>query len=149
VQLIQSKDHVVFFNEMIHEHRIVPLDGRPPLSSDIKQLMGGSRGRWEGDTLVVETTNFNGVAAFQGATDKMHLVERFTRVAPDTVLYEFTVTDPDTFAQPWTARYPMTMNPEPIYEYACHEGNYSLTTILAGARAQERAAADAAKKGSR
>ena len=149
VQLFQTKDYVVIFNEMVHEHRIVPLDGRAHISDNIRQLMGDSRGRWEGNTLVVETTNFNATGAFQGARDKLQLVERFTRVAADTVLYEFTVSDPTTFTKPWTARYPMTNNSEPIYEYACHEGNYSLTTILAGARAQERAAADAAKKGSK
>jgi hypothetical protein len=134
---------------MVHEHRVVPLDGRPHVGAGVRQLMGDSRGRWEGNTLVVETTNFDGKAAFQGATDTMHLVERFTRVAPDTVMYEFTVTDPATFAKPWTARYPMIHNPEPIYEYACHEGNYSLATILAGARTQEKTATDAARTGSR
>lgn len=149
VQFFQAPGYVVIFNEMVHEHRVVPLDGRPHVSNSIRQLMGDSRGRWDGNTLVVETTNFDGKAAFQGASDKMQLVERFTRVAPDVVMYEFTVTDPATFAQPWTARYPMVKNPEPIYEYACHEGNYSMATILAGARAMEKAAAEAAKKGSK
>jgi hypothetical protein len=148
VQFVQTKDYVVIINEMVHEHRIVPLDGRPHVSDNIRQLLGDSRGRWDGNTLVVETTNFNGRGAFQGASDQMRLVERFTRVAADTVLYEFTVTDPATFAKSWTARYPMTQNPEPIYEYACHEGNYSLATILAGARVQEKQASEAARKGS-
>jgi hypothetical protein len=149
VQIFQTPDYVVIFNEMVHEHRIVPLDGRAHVSTGVRQLMGDSRGHFEGNTLVVETTNFDGKAAFQGASDKMQLVERFTRVAADTVMYEFTVSDPTTFAKAWTARYPMTHNPEPIYEYACHEGNYSLATILAGARTQEKAATDAARTGSR
>jgi hypothetical protein len=97
---------------------------------------------------VVETTNFTNKTRFRGASENLHLIERFTRVSPATLLYEFTVDDPTTFTKSWTVRIPMTRNPDPIYEYACHEGNYSLRTILAGARAQEKAAADTAKKGS-
>jgi hypothetical protein len=145
VQLFQSRDYVVILNEMIHEHRMVPLDGRPHLNSNVRQWMGDSRGRWEGSTLVVDTTNFNGKASFQGAGDKLHLIERFTRVSPDILIYEYTVDDPSTFTQPWKAVIPMTLSQEPIYEYACHEGNYSMATILAGARAQEKAAAAGSK----
>jgi hypothetical protein len=148
VQLFQTRDAVVIFNEMIHEHRVVPLDGRPHISQNIRQWQGDSRGHWDGNTLVVETTNFTTKTRFRGASENLHLIERFTRVSPGTLLYEFTVDDPATFTKSWTVRIPMTRNREPIYEYACHEGNYSLATILAGARAQEKAAADTAKKGS-
>ncbi|MQA31795.1 MAG: hypothetical protein GEU82_18495 [Luteitalea sp.] len=145
VQLLQSRDYVVILNEMIHEHRMVPLDGRPHLDPEVRQWMGDSRGHWEGSTLVVDTTNFSAKTAFQGASEKLHLIERFTRVAPDVLMYEFTVDDPTTFTQTWKAAIPMTLSQEPIYEYACHEGNYSMATILAGARAQEKALAEAAK----
>ena len=149
VQLFQAKDHVVIFNEMIHEHRIVPLDGRAHLNSGVRQWMGDSRGRWDGDTLVVETTNFSDKTSFRGATQDMHLTERFTRVAPNMMLYEFTVNDPNTFTKPWKAIVPMSSTPELMYEYACHEGNYSVPNALSGARNNEKAAAEAAKKGSK
>lgn len=148
VQLVQSRDFVVIINEMIHEHRMAPLDGRPHVSAVIRQWQGDSRGRWEGNTLVVDTTNFTNKSRFRGASENLHLIERFTRTSPNTLMYEFTVDDPATFTKPWTARIPMKRNPEPIYEYACHEGNYSLRSVLAGARAQEKISADAAKKGS-
>jgi hypothetical protein len=149
VQLIQSADWVVIVNEMIHEHRMVPLDGRPHVNENIRLWQGDSRGRWDGNTLVVETTNFNDKRNFQGSSQNMRLTERFTRVAPDTLLYEYTVTDPETFTKPWTVRFPMVSNPEPMYEYACHEGNYALPHALEGARNLEKAAAEAVKKGSR
>lgn len=145
VQLFQTRDYVVILNEMIHEHRMVPLDGRPHVNSSVSQWMGDSRGRWEGSTLVVDTTNFSTKTSFQGASDKLHLIERFTRVSPDMLMYEFAVDDPSAFTQPWKATIPMTMSHEPIYEYACHEGNYSLTTVLAGARTQDKEAAEAAR----
>jgi hypothetical protein len=148
VQLVQSRDFVVIINEMIHEHRLVPLDGRSHVSPDIRQWQGDSRGHWEGNSLVVDTMNFTNKTKFRGASENLHLTERFTRVASDTLLYEFTVDDLATFTKPWTVRIPMTRNPDPIYEYACHEGNYSLTTVLAGARVQEKLSAEAAKKGS-
>ena len=107
--------------------------------------MGDSRGRWEGDTLVVETTNFSTKTAFRGASDKLGLIERFIRVAPDTLLYEFTVTDPATWTKPWTVQIPMTRSVERLYEYACHEGNYSIANALEGARIQERTAREGAK----
>jgi hypothetical protein len=114
----------------------------------MKQWMGDSRGRWEGDTLVVDTINFTSKTSFRGASDKMHLVERFTRVAPDTLLYEYTVEDPSTFTKPWTVAVPMVKSNELIYEYACHEGNYALEHALAGQRNIEKAA-EAGRKGSR
>jgi hypothetical protein len=150
VQVFQTPGYVVILNEMVHDTRIVPLDGRP--HGTIRQWTGDSRGRWDGDTLVIDTTNFYNKTAFserQGSTPNMHLVERFTRVDSDTLLYEFTVDDPATWTRPWTAAIPMTKSEERIYEYACHEGNYGMFGILTGARAQEKAAEDAAKKGSR
>jgi hypothetical protein len=141
LQILQTPDQVVIFNEMVHDTRFVPLDGRAHLSPAIRQWAGSSRGRWEGDTLVVETRNYTDKTAFQGTTEALRLVERFTRTAPDTLLYQFTVDDPATFVRPWTAEIPMTKIPGPLYEYACHEGNYSLAGILAGARAEEREAA--------
>ena len=149
VQLFQTPDYVVIFNEMVHENRMVPLDGRPHISQGIRQLLGDSRGRWEGNTLVVETTNFTDKSAFQGSTQNMHLIERFSLVVPDTLLYEFTVNDSATFTRAWTAQVTMARSPEPIYEYACHEGNYAMRHGLEGARNLEKAAAEAVRKGSR
>jgi len=121
---------------LIHESRIVPLDGRPPLSPAIRQWMGESRGRWEGETLVVETTNFTNMNPFRGSGDTMRLIERFTRVAPDAIDYQFTVDDPHIFTRPWTASMPMTRG-GPIFEYACHEGNYSIRNMLTGAKSEQ------------
>ena len=118
----------------------VPLDGRAHLLSQVRQWLGDARGRWDGDTLVVETTNFTAKTAFRGASDQLHLVERFTRVSPETLLYEFTATDPSTWTQPWSVALPMTRTADKIHEYVCHEGNVGLASILAGARAQERSA---------
>ena len=137
MEVFQTPDAVVIVNEMVHEHRIVPLDGRPQVAAPIRLWMGSSRGRWDGDTLIVDTTNFR-PTVFRGASGALHLVERFTRVDADTLLYEFTVNDPVTWTRPWTVQFPMTRSPEPIFEYACHEGNYSLPNILAGARAAEK-----------
>ena len=141
-QMIQTADYVVVFNEMIHDARIVPLDGRPHLPPGVPQRLGSSRGRWDGDTLVIETTNFHGATAFtenHSATSGMSVIERFTRVGEDTLRYEFTIDDPETWTRPWTAVVRMTRSDTPIYEYACHEGNYGMTNILSGARAQEDA----------
>jgi hypothetical protein len=160
VEIVQSAGAVVILIEMVHESRIIPLDGRPHLPSDIPQWLGDSRGRWEGDTLVVETTNFSDKTNFRGSGAGLHLIERYTRVSPDTLSYEFTVDDPGTWARPWTASFPLTslqtavggvdqVTRPQMFEYACHEGNYGLMGQLSGARAQEKAAADAAKKGSR
>ena len=148
-QLFQTADHVVILNEMVHDSRIVPLDDRSHLPPHMRQWHGDSRGHWEGDTLVVETINFTDKTSFRGSTESLHLVERFTRANADTLLYEFTVTDPRTFTQPWTAVVPMTMSTNPIYEYACHEGNYAMEGMLAGARAEEQGATGAATTGSR
>ena len=144
MQLFQTPDHVVLVTEMVHTARVVPLEGRPPLSPDIRQWSGDSRGYWEGETLVIETRNFAEKRRWRGTTEGMHLVERLTRVDANTLVYEFTVTDPDTWTSSWTASVPMVRNPEPMHEFACHEGNYAMTNILAGARAQEKAAAEAA-----
>jgi len=137
-QIVQTRDYVMIRIEMIHDYRIIPLDGRPHLDPGIRQFLGDSRGHWEGNTLVVDTTNFSDETDFRNAGKNMHLTERFTRVAPDTVLYEFTVDDPTTFTRPWTGAIPMVQTAGPIYEYACHEGNYGMTGILAGARALEK-----------
>ncbi len=142
VQLIQTPEQVVILNEMNHNARIVPLDGRSHLRPALRQWVGDSRGRWDGETLVVETTNFLRETSFmRGASSpNLHLVERFTRVDADTLLYDVTVDDPATWTKPWTYAVPMKRNPDPIYEYACYEGNYAMETILAGARANEIAA---------
>jgi hypothetical protein len=140
-QIVQSPGYVTILVEMIHDARIIPIDSRPHVDSKVRQWMGDSRGHWEGNTLVVETTNFNDKTRFQRAGANMHLVERFTRTAPDTVTYEFTVTDPSAFARPWTAQIPMKRTDGPIIEYACNEGNYAMEGMLAGARADEKKAA--------
>ena len=124
---------------MIHDARIVPLDGRPHVGQNIRQWFGDSRGRWEGNTLVVDTTNFTDKANYRGSTEGLHLIERFTRVDADTVKYEFTIDDPTTFTKKWTAAIPMARTDEQIYEYACHEGNYGMVNLLKGARVQEKA----------
>jgi len=137
-QIFETADQVVILNEMIHDARVIPLDGRPHLASNIRLLMGDSRGHWDGHTLVVDTTNFSGKYSFRGSDENLHLTERFTRVSPDTLLYEFTVDDPTAFTRPWTAQIPVTKTKGPIFEYACHEGNYAMVDILAGARAAEK-----------
>jgi hypothetical protein len=145
-QLIQNRDYAVILTEMVHNARIVPLDGRAPLG--FPQWSGSSRGHWEGDTLVVETTNFYSETSLANSSSNMHLIERFTRVAPDTLTYEFTVNDPSVWTKPWTAQVSMAKSPDMMYEYACHEGNHAIIGVLAGARADEKAAA-AAKRGSK
>jgi hypothetical protein len=138
IQIFQSAGYVAIVNEMIHEHRVVPLDGRPHFGQNLKQWTGDSRGRWEGDTLVVETTNFSPKVNFRGAGPRLNVVERFTRVAADTLQYEFTVDDPTIWTKPWTAVIPMKQTSQQIYEYACHEDNFALRNVLAGARSDER-----------
>jgi hypothetical protein len=144
MQLLQMVDTVAILNEMVHDVRIIPLDGRPRVG--IRQVLGEPRGHWEGDTLVVETSNFTQETSLAGSTSSMQLIERFTRIGPDSLLYEFTVNDPTAWTRPWTAQVNMTKRLFPIYEYACHEGNYGLVGILRGARADEAAAAAAAQK---
>jgi hypothetical protein len=145
-QIVQGAGYVMILTEMIHDVRIIPLDGRPQAPDNVRQWMGTSRGRWDGNTLVVETTNFNGKNAFRGASENMKVTERFTRVADDSITYQFTVDDPATWARPWTAEMPMAKTEGPIFEHACHEGNYGVANILAGARAEEKRAAEAAAK---
>ena len=138
-QIVQSAGSVAILMEMMHETRVIPLDGRPHLPAGIRKDLGDSRGHWEGDALVVETTNFKSDTNFSGASRNLRLVERFTRVADDLLQYEFTMDDPTIWTQPWTAR--IFMRPAPgtgnIYEFACHEGNYALENTLRGARLQE------------
>ena len=144
--ILQTPGYVAILQEMIHEVRIIPLDGRPHVDEDIRFWMGDSRGRWEGNTLVVETTNFSDQIVFNsfnccpGAGANLRLVEHFTRVDADTIDHRYTVEDPATYADPWTAAIPMTQLDGPIYEYACHEGNYGMENLLRGARVQEAAA---------
>jgi len=121
----------------VHDHRVIPLDARPRVADTIRLWMGSSRARWDGDTLVVSTTNFRPMV-FRSASEKLSLTEKFTLVDANTLIYEFTVDDPLTWVRPWTAQFPMTRTNEPIYEYACHEGNYSLPNILRAARNAER-----------
>jgi hypothetical protein len=141
LQILQAPGYVVILNEMIHDTRLIPLDGRPHVAPGIRELMGDSRGHWEGDTLVVDTTNFNGEVSFRGSDANLHLTERFTRVSPDVIRYEFTIDDSTAFIKPWTARIPLNKTNGPVYEYACHEGNYAMVDILAGARAAEKKSA--------
>ena len=136
-QLFQTQDTVVILNEMVHNARVIPMDGRPHLSRDVRQWVGDSRGRWEAETLVVETTNFLRDTSFPGSSANLRLVERFTRVDADTLVYEFTVEDPTTWTRAWTAAVPMAKTEGPLFEYACHEGNYGMTNLLAGARKQD------------
>ena len=145
VQIFQTEDFVALLNEMNHNVRFVPLDGREHV--DLPQWTGDSRGRWEGDTLVVETVSFLRETSFSsGRTDaNLHLTERFTRVEPGVLMYEATIDDPTVWTRPWTYQVPMTFNDQPLYEYACHEGNYGLENILAGARAEEAEAMAAAE----
>jgi hypothetical protein len=145
-QIVQTRDYVAIEIEMIHDVRIIPLDGRPHISSVIRRWMGDSVGHWEGDTLVVDTTNFTDNSHFRGSDRNLHVVERFTRTAADTIQYRFTIDDPTAFTKPWTGEIAMSSAPGPIYEYACHEGNYSLANMLAGARAQEKSEAGEASK---
>jgi hypothetical protein len=133
--------------EMVHEARIIPLDGRPHLPPGIRQWNGDSRGHWEGKTLVVDTTNFSTSSNFMGSAENLHLTERFTRVSPDIIEYQLTLDDPTTWTKPWTAMIPLKQTREKIYECACHEGNEQvMVDMLAGARAEEKAAEEANSK---
>jgi hypothetical protein len=140
VQVLQTRDYVAIVNEMIHDVRLVPLDRRPHLGSTVHQWMGDSRGHWEGDALVIDTTNFSDARLFRGAGETLQLSERLTRTAADTINYEFTATDSKTWARPWTASFPLTKTEGAVYEFACHEGNYeSMIGTLKGARVEEAA----------
>jgi hypothetical protein len=140
-QIFQAPGYVVILQELIHEARIIPLDGRPHLSAGMRQWMGDSRGRWEGDTLVVETTNFDPRANFQGSRDTLRLIERYRRTDANTIDYRFTIDDPKTFSRQWTVARPMRSVTDGIsmFEYACHEGNYAMFGILVGARLKDAA----------
>jgi hypothetical protein len=141
-QILQSPGYVVLYMETGHEARIIPTDALPELSPRIRQWNGDSRGRWEGDTLVVETRNFAPSSNFMGAAEHLHVVERFTRVGPDTIHYEMTLTDPTTWTKPWKAMMPLRQQSDRLYEFACHEGNFHIMSgMLAGARVQEEAEA--------
>ena len=149
VQVFHTKDHLVLLNEMIHSVRIIPLDARPSLDDGIRQQMGDSRGRWEGDTLVVETTNFLRETGFLGGrhhATHLRLVERFSRVSPETLRYEATLDDPTVWSRPWAFQLLMQQTDQPLYEYACHEGNYGLPNILSGTREAERVMEEAASR---
>jgi hypothetical protein len=152
-QIIQSPGYVMILIELLHEARVIPLDGRPHAPQNVRSWLGDSRGHWEGNTLVIETTNFNDKVAFQGSSRDLKLTERLTRTGEDAMKYEFTVDDPHTWTQPWKAEMPATRTDGIIFENACNEGNYSMGNMLRAARAEEKRAAatgakiSAAKKG--
>ena len=153
VEIVQGPGYVAIVQEMIHETRIIPLDRRPHADPRIRNWLGDSRGHWEGDTLVVDTTNFKpGIIATNynccgGAAENLHIIERFRRLDSGTLDYRYTVDDPTTFTRQWTVSLPMSKTDGPLYEYACHEGNYGMTGLLSGARAMEKKAAEQAAKG--
>lgn len=151
MQILQTKESVTILHEIIHGFRTIPLNGQPHLAASVAQLGGDSRGHWEGDVLVVDSTNFNDQTNFRGppqstrqdifSDHNLHVTERFERTAADTITYRFTVEDPTVWVKPWSGELLMKKTPGPIYEYACHEGNYGLANILSGARAREKASA--------
>jgi hypothetical protein len=140
-QIVQTSTSVVMLTEMIHDARVIPLDGSPHIPPNIQSWMGDARGHWEGDTLVVDSTNFRPGAFRPVSTEKLHVVERFTRTGPDTLEWQLTIDDPGAWTKPWTAMIPLRSSKKAIFEYACHEGNYGLADILAGARREDAAAA--------
>jgi len=145
-QIVQAPGYVMILVEMIHDVRIIPLDGRPHVSPRIRQWIGDARGHWEGETLVIETTNFNGKNPLRNSSENMRVVERFTRVADDAIRYTFTIEDESTWVRPWSAELPMKKSVGPLFEHACHEGNYGLYNTLVGARLEEKKAGEANKK---
>jgi hypothetical protein len=145
-RIVQAPGTVLILQEMMHETRVIPLGGRTHAHPNIRGYMGDSRGHWEVNTLVIDTTNFIGIDDFYGADENLHLTERLTRTADDTILYRFTVNDPTAFTRPWSGEIPFTKTEKPIFDYECQEGNYALTDILAGARVQEKREAEAAGK---
>jgi hypothetical protein len=136
-QIVQTPGYVAIIHELGHEVRVIPLDGRPHVGSHLRQWLGDSRGRWDGETLVIETSNFSSKSNFMGSNEKLSLVERFTRLSPTTIKYEFTVNDPTTWTRPWTAMISLKHTDDKIYEYGCHEGNTGLDGILSGRRTEE------------
>src|SRR5215475_7892561 len=145
-QIIQGPGYVMILIEQLHEARLVPTDGRPHAPAGVRSWLGDSRGHWEGDTLVVETTNFNDKVAFRGASENMKVIERFTRLSDDQIKYEFTVHDPSTWEIPWKAEEPFVKIGGPVFEHACHEGNYGIANTLAAVRRDEKKAAEEAAK---
>ena len=142
LQIMQMPGYVLIYRELATAPRIIPMDNRPHIADQIRTWAGHSVGRWEGDTLVVDTTNFNEKAAIQGSGPGLHVIERFTRVSADRIMYQVTLEDPGTWTRPWSAEIPMMATEGRLYEYACHEGNYGLKNILSGARFAEREARD-------
>ena len=138
-QILQTPTSLVVLTEMIHDARVIPIDGRPHLPPNIQTWMGDARGHWEGDTLVIDSTNYKPSAFRNVSTEKLHVVERFTRTGPDTLQWQITIDDPGAWTQPWTAMIPLRPTKKAVYEYACHEGNYGLQDILAGARGEDKA----------
>jgi hypothetical protein len=145
-QIVQTRDHVLITIEMIHEVRIIAMDGRSHLPQTMRKWLGDSIGHWENNTLVVDTANFTEKTRFRGSDENLHLIERFTRTGPDTILYEFTVDDPTAFVAPWKAEIPMRRSAGPMYEFACHEGNFALGRMLSIARDAEKKAAQPASQ---
>jgi hypothetical protein len=140
-EIVQTANTVALTLEMIHDTRVIPLDQRPHLAPAVQQWLGDSRGHWEGDILVVETANYKPRSFMSRSSEQLHVVERFSRTGPDTLKYEMTINDPGTWTRPWSLMIPLKRANHPMYEYGCHEGNYGLAGILAGARAEERTAA--------
>jgi len=136
--IVQSAGYVMILTEMIHDARMIPLDGRPQPPDQVRQWVGLSRGRWEGNTLVVTTTNFNGKNPFEGSSDHLRVIERFTRVSDDSIRYTFTIEDESMWARPWSGELPLVKAKGPLFEHACHEGNYGLYNTLVGARREEK-----------
>ena len=145
-QMVQTPKAVMFMTEMIHDVRIIPIDGGPHLPSNVTGWQGDARGHWEGDTLVIDSTNYRPKAFMSFSSEKLHVTERFSRTGPETLTYEITIDDPLTWTKPWSLMIPLHHSNEPVFEYACHEGNEGMVGILAGARAEEAAAAKAQKK---
>ena len=141
-QVVQTADNVAIVKELIHDVRIIPLDGRPHLEDNLRQWMGDSRAHWDGDTLVVETTNYSTKSDFMGSSENFKLVERFTRVGPETLNWQLTFTDPTHWTRPWTVVISLKKSEDAVFEFACHEGNIAMEGILAGHRSQERAQAE-------
>ncbi len=135
-QIVQNKNTVMILVEMVHDVRVIRMNGTHPPAS-VRELLGDSIGHWEGDTLVVDTTNFTDQTRFRGSSENLHVIERFERISPDQILYRATIDDPSTFTKQWTMEFPFRATPGPVYEYACHEGNYAMTDIMDGARKME------------
>jgi hypothetical protein len=148
LEIVQGPGYVAIIQEMIHDARVIPLDGRPHASAGVRSWRGDARGRWEGNTLVVDSTNFNDQMVFNRipVSERFHVIERFTRTGPETITYQFTVEDPGTWEKPFTAEIVLGPAPGRIFEYACHEANHSLENILSSARNNEKEAAEKAKK---